>query len=34
MDWGNPYGVSNEFAADTARVTIESGVMMVIISRD
>lgn len=34
MQWGNPYGVSNEFTADTACITIESGVMMAIISRD
>ncbi len=34
MDWGNPYGVSNEFTADMAEISIESGVMMVILSRD
>ena len=34
MDWGNPYGVSNEFTDDVARIIIESGVMMVILSKD
>lgn len=34
MDWGNPYGVSNEFTADVARITISSGVMMALIVRD
>ncbi len=34
MFWGNPYGVSNEFIADKACVSIESGVMMVVLSRD
>lgn len=34
MSWGNPYGVSNEFTAETAHITIESGIMMVILSRD
>ncbi len=34
MFWGNPYGVSNEFIADEASVTVESGVMMVVLSRD
>ncbi len=34
MDWGNPYGVSNEFTADMAKITVESGVLMAIVSRD
>ncbi len=34
MDWGNPYGVSNEFTADVAKITAESGVLMAILSRD
>lgn len=34
MDWGNPYGVSNEFTADVAKITVESGVLMAILSRD
>ena len=34
MSWGNPYGVSNEFVADTAKITVESGVLMVILSHD
>ncbi len=34
MDWGNPYGVSNEFTADVAKITAESGVLMAIVSRD
>lgn len=34
MDWGNPYGVSNEFTAEKATITVESGVLMAILSRD
>ncbi|MBE7048221.1 MAG: thiamine diphosphokinase [Ruminococcaceae bacterium] len=34
MDWGDPYGVSNEFIEDIARVTIGSGTMMVMLSKD
>ena len=34
MDWGNPYGVSNEFVEDSATIRVESGVMMLILSRD
>ena len=34
MDWGNPYGVSNEFTEEMASVTICEGVMMVMLSRD
>lgn len=34
MDWGNPYGVSNEFTADVAKIAVESGVLMAIVSRD
>ena len=34
MDWGNPYGVSNEFTEDEAHISIKSGVMMVSLSRD
>ncbi len=34
MDWGNPYGVSNEFTDDVAHIIIKSGVMMVILSKD
>lgn len=34
MDWGNPYGVSNEFTADVAKIKVESGVLMAILSRD
>lgn len=34
MAWGNPYGVSNEFAADVAKIRVEKGVMMLILSRD
>ncbi len=34
MNWGNPYGVSNEFVADNAKIRVESGVMMLILSRD
>jgi len=34
MDWGNPYGVSNEFTEESATIRIESGVMLLILSRD
>jgi len=34
MDWGNPYGVSNEFTAEVAKIRVESGVLMAILSRD
>ena len=34
MDWGNPYGVSNEFTDDVAHIIIKSGVMMIILSKD
>ena len=34
MNWGNPYGVSNEFVAETAKIEAKSGVLMVILSRD
>ncbi len=34
MDWGNPYGVSNEFTAESAKIKAKSGVLMVILSRD
>ncbi|MBE7010597.1 MAG: thiamine diphosphokinase [Ruminococcaceae bacterium] len=34
MQWGNPYGVSNEFVAETAKIRVDSGVMLLILSRD
>jgi len=34
MNWGNPYGVSNEFVAESAKIRVESGTMMLILSRD
>ena len=34
MDWGNPYGVSNEFTSEKVKITVEEGILMVIISRD
>ncbi|MBQ9915453.1 MAG: thiamine diphosphokinase [Clostridia bacterium] len=34
MDWGNPYGVSNEFVSDVAKIRVKTGVLMAILSRD
>ncbi len=34
MEWGDPYGVSNEFTADEATIQVEKGVLMAILSRD
>ncbi len=34
MDWGNPYGVSNEFVADEAKISVREGVLIAIFSRD
>lgn len=34
MDWGNPYGVSNEFIDETAKITVKKGILMVMVSRD
>ncbi len=34
MDWGNPYGVSNEFTEEEAEISAESGVLMAVLSRD
>ena len=34
MDWGNPYGVSNEFAADKAKISVREGILIAMISRD
>lgn len=34
MEIGNPYGVSNEFTKDTATITIGSGLLLVLLSKD
>lgn len=34
MEFGNPYGVSNEFTADQARVSIQKGLLLAVLSRD
>ncbi len=34
MEFGNPYGVSNEFNSDEATVSVKSGLLLVILSRD
>ncbi len=34
MEFGNPYGVSNEFTDDTAKVSLKGGLLLVILSRD
>lgn len=34
MEFGNPYGVSNEFTQDIAKVSVKSGLLLVILSRD
>ncbi len=34
MEWGNPYGVSNEFTAQKAKIRVEKGTLMAILSRD
>ncbi len=34
MDLGNPYGVSNEFVSDVAKITVKKGILMAILSKD
>ena len=34
MEFGNPYGVSNEFTEEKARVALERGLLLAILSRD
>ncbi len=34
MEFGNPYGVSNEFNSDEATVRVKNGLLLVILSRD
>lgn len=34
MEFGNPYGVSNEFTAEEATVSIKKGLLLAILSRD
>jgi len=34
MDWGNPYGVSNEFTDDEATITVREGILLVMLCRD
>lgn len=34
MDWGNPYGVSNEFVAAEAKISVKEGILIAMISRD
>lgn len=34
MDWGNPYGVSNEFIAHKVNIKVKEGILMVMLSRD
>ncbi|MBR5156409.1 MAG: thiamine diphosphokinase [Clostridia bacterium] len=34
MEFGNPYGVSNEFNSDEAAISVKKGLLLVILSRD
>lgn len=34
MEFGNPYGVSNEFTENKAKISVNSGLLLVILSRD